>query len=699
MIITSGTSRLKFNSEGKIISFATQNRESYKGLAPFKICVAGESEGQFSELTAANCLLSEQFSLSDCYQRNGGAVFVYRHERLRLCAEIEILPLGGTGVFYTRAGLINEGENAVVVNRFSSAFAAGFGGKISEKAPNYRVHVFESAWHAEARHREYTLSELGLTYVSSHFMSKSFTLVSEGGYTTAKFFPALYLQDRRKKRVWFMTSECNGGWRMQLGHAAEYASQNAGWYMESCALSASDLGTYRTLGKNERYDAPPALFGSVKGGLDEATEALTRARRALYKRETPPLMFNDYMNCLWSDVHEKEVLALADKAALVGAEGYCIDSGWFLPVNDMRGRLGDWSESRERFPERGLRGTIDYIRGKGLIAGIWTELEICSDNAEAFSLPDSYFILFEGKRAGGGERFFFDMRNPEVCAFLTEKVRKLYDLGIRYIKNDFNAALRWITDANTIFENHRAAMNFYESLKAKFPDLYLENCGSGAMRSDYGTLKYFCTQSMSDQEIYYFNPPVLQGMFANILPEQAGVWAYPYPNLFEVRADKKALEEEAARQSDGRQTIFNMVNGLAGNLYLSGRLDCADRENLCLIGEGAALFKALRPFKERASAVYPNGFADISDLGEFTTLGLVDYEKTRMYLYFWRFNGKKSSFAVPLKKWLGAGAEIRRVYPEKDYGVRARLNGNFAEITADVPLSAAVFEIVLKGEL
>ena len=194
------------------------------------------------------------------------------------------------------------------------------------------------------------------------------------------------------------------------------------------------------------------------------------------------------------------------------------------------------------------------------------------------------------------------------------------------------------------------------------------------------------------------NPPIAQGTLANILPEQAGIWAYPYPNLFDVRADARAMEEEAARQKGGRQTIFNLVNGIAGNLYLSGRIDYADEENAALIAEGVRYFKSLRPFKARASAVYPVGFADISDLGEFTALGLIDDEKTKLVLFFWRFGGNGTNFRIPLKKWLGERAEIARAYPERDCGVGAMLNGKSLDVTAREPYSAAIFEIALKKE-
>jgi alpha-galactosidase len=177
----------------------------------------------------------------------------------------------------------------------------------------------------------------------------------------------------------------------------------------------------------------------------------------------------------------------------------------------------------------------------------------------------------------------------------------------------------------------------------------VENCGSGGMRADYGMLKNFCIQSTSDQEIYYYYPSIAQGMLANILPEHAGIWSFPYPNLFDLRSDETAMEREAERCANGRQTVFNMVTAIAGNLYLSGRIDYADDFNSALIAEGIEYFKSIRPFKSEASAVFPNGFADISSLGEFATLGLINREKGRLLIFFWKYGGKKTEFKVPVK--------------------------------------------------
>ncbi len=52
--------------------------------------------------------------------------------------------------------------------------------------------------------------------------------------------------------------------------------------------------------------------------------------------------------------------------------------------------------------------------------------------------------------------------------------------------------------ATGLEENEKSLLAFVDGLRARYLDLTIENCGSGAMRSDNGTLSHFHLQSTSD---------------------------------------------------------------------------------------------------------------------------------------------------------------------------------------------------------
>lgn len=123
------------------------------------------------------------------------------------------------------------------------------------------------------------------------------------------------------------------------------------------------------------------------------------------------------------------------------------------------------------------------------------------------------------------------------------RVAYVYNVGYRYIKNDYNlSAIVGCTNnfdgnspAKGLIENTNAFYDFIDSLYRNFLELIMENCSSGALREDNKTLRRFSLQSTSDQEIYINNPSIVMGSEAIMPPEKSGLWVYPYPSDSIVR--------------------------------------------------------------------------------------------------------------------------------------------------------------------
>src|SRR5206468_2078378 len=106
--------------------------------------------------------------------------------------------------------------------------------------------------------------------------------------------------------------------------------------------------------------------------------ALTRYRRVIRRpnadNEKLPIIFNDYMNCLMADATTEKLRPLIHAAADVGAEYFCIDAGWYAD-GSWWPTVGEWLPSQQRFPG-GIREPLDLIRQRGMIPGLWLELEV-----------------------------------------------------------------------------------------------------------------------------------------------------------------------------------------------------------------------------------------------------------------------------------------------------------------------------------
>lgn len=663
---------------------------------PFFLCMAGRHDGASAALTTQGNRLPEEFQFAG--EKDTGNCFTLRyvHQYAGLEVECSFFYTADSSVVVQRNTVKNIGTESVTVTHFSSGLLNGIGQNsvsLSGISGNH-LHCIRQNWEGEGQRKTFTLEEAGIQCVSTHPVTGAFHLYSKGSYTTGTYFPEIFFEEQSGK-IWFIGLEAEGNWHLECGYLADYPGdvKGEGYYLEADGVSIRHNDSWYTLAPGESRTAPAAFFGCGINWDSAAAELVGYRRRSTHITATAPLVFNDYMDCLWGNPSKERLLPLIDSAAELGAEIFCMDAGWYCDGcwGDV---LGDWNPTDKRYGDMTFAGVVRYIREKGMQAGCWMEMEVCGEKAELYRKPDSWFLIRFGKRIGGGSRVFLNMTNPEVRDYLTEKVRALYEIGIRYIKNDYNDCVGngcSLSDcpAEGVAENHRAAMSFYEELQRRFVGLQIENCGSGAMRCDDGTLQSFVLQSTSDQEHYQLYPSIVQGMGMMVAPEKMGIWAYPYPQEFEQRNNENIFDESYSKaMQDGEQTVFNMVSGLCGVLYLSGRVDKADDWNKSLIKEGTELYLKHREFLKRAVPVYPKGFSEITDKNNNIVYGLTDGE--RMLLAVWRREGN-AEIEVDIGKYF-VQPEVSVYYPrmlKTDFSV---LNGKLKVVLLGKN-SARMFEI------
>jgi alpha-galactosidase len=81
---------------------------------------------------------------------------------------------------------------------------------------------------------------------------------------------------------------------------------------------------------------------------------------------------------------------------MVGCEYFCIDAGWHSDGEWWDG-VGEWLPSKGRFPG-GIQEPLNYIRSKGMIPGLWLELEVMGINCPlAKQVPDDWLFIRHGR--------------------------------------------------------------------------------------------------------------------------------------------------------------------------------------------------------------------------------------------------------------------------------------------------------------
>ena len=96
-----------------------------------------------------------------------------------------------------------------------------------------------------------------------------------------------------------------------------------------------------------------------------------------------PIVYNSWYATTF-DVQPDQQLALADRAAELGAEVFVVDDGWFAGRTSDRTGLGNWWPDPVKFPD-GLDPLISGVLARGLRFGIWVEPEAVSPTPTSWS--------------------------------------------------------------------------------------------------------------------------------------------------------------------------------------------------------------------------------------------------------------------------------------------------------------------------
>ena len=617
--------------------------------------------------------------------------------------ERQSLPGGAT---LQRTTLVNTGDTALLADTLSAAFLTGIGsdGERRWDDDRFRVHFAYSSWQGEGQWRHMSPEDAGLYKTYNHHSQTSVRLRSVGTWSTAKYYPLLLLEDTELHRTHFFEVLVGGtGWQIELC-ARGHREDSTLCVFLGAACEGND-GWTLTLAPGERYTTCPALYGCVEGGFEEAVAALTGAKRALALRRlpggVPPLCFNDYMNCLWALPTREKLIPLMDAAARVGAEYFVIDAGWFRTSGNWSADMGDWEPWDELFGEGGVQGILDEIVARGMKPGVWLEIESVGISS-AFAKAHPEALLYRHGHVIGKDRCFMDFRNPAVRAHIRGVFDRLYRMGVRYVKNDYNQSVGVGIDtpgapdrngALALGDHAAAVLSLVDEICTAYPDFIIESCCSGAMRSDFGAVRHFYLQSSSDQEDYLRTPSVITGLSACLPPERVGVWACPYPVAIDYRDSFRSSAEFTAGFADGRVTVHNMVSGLMGLMYLSGHIDCADEFNLSLMRQAADIYKRNRTIMARAVPVFPAGTLRLSGRETFP-YGLLDREGGKLLLAVWSTalpDGTPLQTQIDLSRYAGAW-RVADVYPALP-GYTASVSGATLTVTLPERGSAAYIEL------
>lgn len=443
-----------------------------------------------------------------------------------------------------------------------------------------RIHRFRSAWSAEGRLDTQGVEQLHLerSWSGAGLFSERFGQI--GTMPVRGWFPFVAAEDTLAGVTWGAQLAWAGSWQMEISRQHDELCLSGG-------LADREFGHWtRTLAPGESLTTPPAFLACAIGGIDEVCDHLTALQNRPADRQPEveqdlPIIFNEWCTT-WGDPRHDRLLALADSLQGTGVRYLVIDAGWYKgDQGDWSNAHGDWIPSRKLFPE-GLVAAAAAIRQRGLIPGLWFEMETVGNTSAAFHLTD-HLLKRDGLPITVRSRRFWDLNDPFVLDYLTERVIGLLrDGGFGYLKVDYNETVGIGCDGaesqgEGLCRQVLATYRFFERIRSALPDLVIENCSSGGHRLEPSMLARTAMSSFSDAHELVEIPVIAASLQRLLLPRQSQIWAVLHAS------------------DDERRLHYSLANTFLGRMCLSGEIDRLSPAQRTIVQQAISTYRQAAP--------------------------------------------------------------------------------------------------------
>ena len=534
----------------------------------------------------------------------------------------------GIRVIRAETEIENTGKNEFPLQYVSSFALTGLGHAENARADeSYRIRLPHNTWYGECQWKQYRLPELGYDPVNESSV-KRIRAENTGTWACSEYLPMGCFEQTGEAMTWQIETSASWCWEISdLGRQLFLHLSGPSW---------EENHFLKRLAPGETFRSVPCAVAFAES-FEETIRELTCYRRAIRRQnsdnEHPSVIFNDYMNCLEGDPTTEKEIPLINAAAEAGCKYYCIDAGWYDDGPWWDG-VGEWLPAEKRFPG-GIVQVLNLIREKGMIPGLWLELEVMGINCPlAGRLPDDWFFMLEGKRVIDESRYQLDFRNPEVRAHADRIIDRLVkEYGAGYIKMDYNINAGTGSDCKSdstgeaLLAHTRAYLGWLDSVFQRYPDLIIENCSSGGMRMEYSHLSRYSIQSVTDQTDYVKMAAIACNCMTACTPEQAAIWSYPM------------------RDGDEEETIFNMVNAMLLRVHQSGHLADLSEVRRELVRQGLDIHRSISEELKTGLPFWPIGLGTFQN--EFLSVGIDCGDNS--YLAVWHTMEGSGTADIPLR--------------------------------------------------
>ncbi|MBN2292518.1 MAG: ThuA domain-containing protein [Pirellulales bacterium] len=349
------------------------------------------------------------------------------------------------------------------------------------------------------------------------------------------------------KPYFILRNESNGEhFYGQLAWATNYMmefNKNDGL---SFQIGPSAANALRVIAAGETITTPAVHLGMINGDFDATVQAMhDHVRRSVSPRRKPERSYlvqyqipPDWPFCNYRDdeFNEENMKKSIDMAATVGCELFLLDGpGWCVGC-------GNWLEANpKRFP-RGLGPLVEYAHNKGLLFGLYAEPEggrdgkpgtggsVGGDCAGMTMWKDSK-VFRQHPDWFSGNPPVLNLSIPGAAAYFETNLGQIIERHqLDLYRHDFCAVKRGQGSETRrdgfmecdYWRHYGALYGTFRRLRAKYPNLILQQAANGNARLDLGTVGAFHEQFTSDWAWYPYAYRMLSGLSVELPPEIYG---------------------------------------------------------------------------------------------------------------------------------------------------------------------------------
>ncbi len=359
------------------------------------------------------------------------------------------------------------------------------------------------------------------------------------------------------------------------------------------------------LKKNESFTTPHLALSFSKEGLSGVSRNFHKWGRTyqLAHGDKERMILLNSWEGVYFDINQQGMDQMMADIAEMGGELFVMDDGWFgdkYQRNTDNSSLGDWTVDARKLPD-GIEGLLRDAKKHNVKFGLWLEPEYTTTKSELYEQHPDWIIKAPRREAvtgRGGTQLVLDLANPKVQDFvfgIFDRIMTKYP-EIAYIKWDANMPimnhgsqyLSMDNQSHLYIDYHRGLQKVMERIRAKFPNLVIQDCASGGGRVNWGYLPYFDEFWTSDntdalQRVYmqwgtsYFFPAIAMGSHISAAPNHQTFRTIPIKYRIDVAmSGRLGLEIQPKNMTDEEKTLcknaiseYKMIRPVVqfGNIY------------------------------------------------------------------------------------------------------------------------------------